>query len=81
MIKIIILAICLIMLILILSKKIAKNLFTSRIKKNLFYASLLLLSITSIFLIRSMSLNDHTGKYTPPKFDGKVVIPGKITDE
>ena len=81
MIKIIFLALILIIIAVILGNKIAKNLFNSEKKKNYFYILIFLLFLISIFSYRFIGIENYKGKYYPPKFDGKEITPGKITNE
>ena len=81
MIKIIFLALILIITALILGNKIATNLFNSDKKKNYFYIFIFLLFLISIFSYRFIEMENYKGKYYPPKFDGKKITPGIITNE
>ena len=81
MTKIIFFSIFLIILIFIFSKNIANNLFKSKVGKKTFYFILLSFFIISIFLIRLEKMNSPEGKYTPPYFNGKVIVPGQISND
>ena len=80
MFKLIILTISLVLIILLLSKKIAKNLFNTNLKKIFFYMILFIFFISSIYSLRFLE-NNNKGKYNPPFFDGEKVVPGHITND
>ena len=80
MFKLILLITSLIVIILLLSKKIARNLFDTNLKRLFFYMILFIFFISSIYSLR-FSEDNSKGRYNPPAFDGEKVVPGNIIND
>ena len=81
MIKIMTLLIILIILLLLVISRINNFILFSRIPK--LFMTFLIVSFTLIFLLSLRFINniESKGTYIPAKFDGEVLIPGKVEIE
>lgn len=78
MIKIVMLLLILLILILLVINKINKLISPKRVPK--LFTAIVFLSMTTFLLLSLRLLNDSEsrGTYTPAKYDGKDLIPGKV---
>ena len=81
MIKILILLLIIFFLILLLLSKVSKLKIIKRIPTH--YLILNFFFVTLFFLLAMRILNniDSNGTYVPAKYDGKVLVPGKVEFE
>ncbi len=81
MIKLILLIFFILLAILILTKKIANNLFENQLLRYFSYIFIILCMLLTVLLARYESVDGIKGKYTPPYYDGKKINPGKVEYE
>ena len=67
--------------ILILARKIILLLTKKKIYQNFLYITFFILFILFTFTFRNTTIHDSDGNYTPPKYDGQKVIPGKVLND
>ena len=68
-------------LILILARKLILLFTKNLIYHYILYFMAVVFFILLILLFRESKFYDSKGLYTPPKFDGEVIIPGKVFNE
>ena len=81
MIKIIILLTILLFLLFLVISRINNLIFFSRMPKPLIVFLFISLTIISLFSYRFLNNIEAKGKYTPAKYDGEELIPGKVEIE
>ena len=65
-------------LILILTRKLIMLFTQNKVYQYLLYIGFLMLFLLFIFIFRDNTVHNNNGSYTPPKYDGKEVTPGKV---
>ncbi len=68
-------------LILIFTKKLIYLFTKNIIHQYILYFFSVVFFILLIFLFRESKFHDSQGIYSPPKYDGKTIVPGKVIDE
>ena len=69
------------LLVIFLTKKLILNLTTNKKYQFLIFITVISIFISAVFYIRESKLNEGNGVYTPPKYDGNQIIPGKVKND